>query len=168
MCIRDRLQIGELSDSIYTKPMAKQVEGGMLLQDRNRMLLKDDMEIATKRFPEEDELDDMVFAWKIAKHISSNGVVIAKDGAALGIGLGEVNRFWAVQKAIERAGDKTRGAVLASDGFFPFKDSIEALADAGISSVIQPGGSVRDVEVVKEADLNNMAMVFTGIRHFRH
>lgn len=162
------LQIPELSESSYTKPMAKQVEGGMLLQDRNRLLLQDDMEIATKRFPEEDELDDMVFAWKIAKHIASNGVVIAKDGATLGIGLGEVNRFWAVQKAIERAGDKTRGAALASDGFFPFKDSIEALAQAGISSVIQPGGSVRDAEVIKEADLNNMTMVFTGIRHFRH
>lgn len=162
------LQIPELSESSYTKPMTKQVEGGMLLQDRNRLLLQDDMEITTKRFPEEDELDDMVFAWKIAKHISSNGVVIAKNGATLGIGLGEVNRFWAVQKAIERAGEKTRGAVLASDGFFPFKDSIEALAQAGISSVIQPGGSVRDSEVVKEADLNKMAMVFTGIRHFRH
>jgi phosphoribosylaminoimidazolecarboxamide formyltransferase/IMP cyclohydrolase len=140
----------------------------MLLQDRNRMLLKDDMEIATKRFPEDEELDDMIFAWKIAKHIASNGVVIAKDGATLGIGLGEVNRFWAVQKAIERAGNKAKGSVLASDGFFPFKDSIEALAEAGIAAVIQPGGSVRDAEVVKEADLNNMAMVFTGIRHFRH
>ena len=162
------LQIPEIADTQYTKHMAKQVEGGMLLQERNLSLLKDIMEIVTKRFPEEKEIEDMVFAWKIAKHISSNGVVIAKDGATLGIGLGEVNRFWAVEKAIERVGDNAKGAVLASDGFFPFKDSIEALAKAGIASVIQPGGSVRDPEVVEEANLNKMAMVFTAMRHFRH
>ncbi|WP_422486070.1 bifunctional phosphoribosylaminoimidazolecarboxamide formyltransferase/IMP cyclohydrolase [Gudongella sp. DL1XJH-153] len=162
------LQISEIMDTHYTKPMAKQVEGGMLYQERNKELLQNDMEIVTERFPEEDELDDMVFAWKIAKHISSNGVVIVKNGATLGIGLGEVNRFWAVQKAVERAGVEAKGAVLASDGFFPFKDSIEALAKAGIEAVIQPGGSVRDSEVVKEADMNQMSMVFTGMRHFRH
>ncbi len=162
------LQIPEMTDAIYTKPVAKQVEGGMLLQERNLSLLQEDMEIVTERFPEEEELDDLEFAWKIAKHISSNGVVIAKDGATIGIGLGEVNRFWAVQKAVERAGKKADGAVLASDGFFPFKDSVEAIAQAGIRAVIQPGGSVRDSEVTKEADANGMAMVFTGMRHFRH
>ncbi len=162
------LQIPEIMDAHYTKPMAKQVEGGLLFQERNKELLQDDLEIVTERFPEEVELEDMIFAWKIAKHISSNGVVIVKDGATLGIGLGEVNRFWAVQKAVERAGEESKGAVLASDGFFPFKDSIEALAKAGIAAVIQPGGSVRDSEVVKEADLNKMSMAFTGMRHFRH
>ncbi len=102
------------------------------------------------------------------KNINSNGVVIAKDEATIGIGLGEVNRVWAVANAIERAGDKVVGSVLASDGFFPFKDSIEILAKAGIKAIIQPGGSIRDQEVIDEANKNNMAMIFTGIRHFKH
>ena len=95
------LEIKDISEALYKKPMAKQVEGGMLLQERNLSLLNEDMEIPTTRFPEESQLDDMEFAWKVAKHISSNGVVIVKDGATLGMGMGAVNRFWAVQKAIE-------------------------------------------------------------------
>ena len=110
----------------------------------------------------------MLFAWKAAKNIKSNGVIIAKDKATIGIGLGEVNRVWAVENAISRAGDKVAGSVLASDGFFPFKDSIELLAKAGVRAIIQPGGSIRDKEVIKEANDNNISMVFTGIRHFKH
>ena len=130
--------------------------------------LGDLLDLITDKFPTDNEIDDMIFAWKVAKHISSNGVVIAKDNATLGIGLGEVNRFWAVEKAIQRAGKEAKGAVLASDGFFPFKDSIEVIGKAGIASIIQPGGSIKDDEVVKEANRSQIKMVFTDIRHFRH
>lgn len=146
----------------------KQVEGGILVQDVNSSLLGDEIPSVTKRFPEDDEIEDMLFAWKVAKHISSNGVVLAKNKMTVGIGLGEVNRFWAVEEAIERAGDRAPGSVLASDGFFPFKDSVQALALAHVKAIIQPGGSVKDDEVIQEADKYDMAMMFTGIRHFRH
>lgn len=102
------------------------------------------------------------------QNINSNGVIIAKNKATIGIGLGEVNRFWAVENAIERAGNKIKGSVLASDGFFPFKDSIEALGKAGVKAIIQPGGSIKDKEVIEEANKQGMAMIFTGIRHFKH
>lgn len=146
----------------------KQVEGGLLYQDVNTALLGDEMPAVTKRYPEKHEVEDMIFAWKVAKHISSNGVVLAKDKITVGIGLGEVNRFWAVEEAIRRAGDRAPGSVLASDGFFPFRDSIRALAEAQIKAIIQPGGSVKDNEVIQEADSWDLAMLFTGIRHFRH
>ncbi|HZJ99530.1 MAG TPA: bifunctional phosphoribosylaminoimidazolecarboxamide formyltransferase/IMP cyclohydrolase, partial [Tissierellaceae bacterium] len=146
----------------------KKVFGGLLIQERDKILLLDDMEIVTKRGPSEKELDDLIFAWKAAKNINSNGVVLARDKATIGIGLGEVNRVWAVDEAIERGREKIEGSVMASDGFFPFKDSIELLAKNGVKAVIQPGGSIRDDEVIEEADKNGMAMIFTGIRHFKH
>ena len=146
----------------------KKVFGGLLIQERDKILLLDDMEIATKRAPSEKELDDLIFAWKAAKNINSNGVVLVRDKATIGIGLGEVNRVWAVDEAIERGREKIEGSVMASDGFFPFKDSIELLAKNGVKAVIQPGGSIRDDEVIEEADMNDMAMIFTGIRHFKH
>ena len=146
----------------------KQVQGGLLLQDSNQQLLGHEMPAVTKRFPENSEVEDMIFAWKVAKHISSNGVVLAKNKMTVGIGLGEVNRFWAVEEAIKRSGDRAPGSVLASDGFFPFRDSVKALSAAGVTAVIQPGGSVKDDEVIEEANENDMAMLFTGIRHFRH
>ena len=146
----------------------KKVFGGLLIQERDKILLLDDIEIVTKRGPSEKELDDLIFAWKAAKNINSNGVVLARDKATIGIGLGEVNRVWAVDEAIERGREKIEGSVMASDGFFPFKDSIELLAKNGVKAVIQPGGSIRDDEVIEEADKNGMAMIFTGIRHFKH
>jgi phosphoribosylaminoimidazolecarboxamide formyltransferase/IMP cyclohydrolase len=146
----------------------KQVQGGLLLQDSNQQLLGEEMPSVTKRFPDDSEIEDLLFAWKVAKHISSNGVVLAKNKMTVGIGLGEVNRFWAVEEAIKRSGDRAPGSVLASDGFFPFRDSLKALAAAGVTAVIQPGGSVKDEEVIEEADENGIAMLFTGIRHFRH
>src|SRR5699024_7552712 len=120
------------------------------------------------RKPTEGEMEDLLFAWKSAKNISSNGVIIAKDKATIGIGLGEVNRYWAVENAIYRSGDKIKESVLASDGFFPFSDSIEVLGKAGVSAIIQPGGSIRDKEVIEAANKHNIAMVFTRIRHFKH
>lgn len=153
----------------YKKSMdIKKIEGGLLIQDKNQDLLNDDMEISSELSPSEEDIDELVFAWKVAKHINSNGVVISKDEATIGIGLGEVNRFFAVEGAIKRAGEKAKGAYLASDGFFPFKDSIEALSSAGIKAIIQPGGSLKDDEVIEKVNEEKMIMVLTGIRHFKH
>lgn len=162
------LQIKDIMKQNKNEFDIKKVLGGILIQEKDSKLLLNDIKIVTKRKPNEEELEDLLFAFKSVKHISSNGVVIAKDKATIGIGLGEVNRVWAVDNAISRAGKKVKDSVLASDGFFPFKDSIELLAKAGVAAIIQPGGSIRDEKVIEEADKNNMIMVFTGIRHFKH
>lgn len=156
-----------LYDDYHSKDF-KKVLGGMLVQERDTTLYTEDIKVVTKRAPSEREKEDLKFAWKCAKAVKSNGVVMAKDKSTIGIGLGEVNRVWAVNEAIERAGDNAKGAVLASDAFFPFGDSLEALAKAGVSAVIQPGGSLRDEESIKVADENDITMIFTGTRHFRH
>ena len=126
------------------------------------------MKVVTKRQPTEEEKKALLFAMKAAKTIKSNGIVIVKDERTLGIGQGEVNRIWPIEEGIARAGEEVKGAVCGSDGFFPFGDSLTALAKAGVTAVIQPGGSIRDEESIKVADENNMAMIFTGRRHFRH
>lgn len=146
----------------------KKIQGGLLVQDKNQDMFKDEMEIASILSPDDQDIEELIFAWKVAKHITSNGVVISKDEATLGIGLGEVNRFFAVEGAIKRAGDRSKDAYLASDGFFPFSDSIEALSKAGIKAIIQPGGSLKDGEVIDKANEEKMIMVLTGIRHFKH
>lgn len=162
------LQIESIQERSYLELDMKKVIGGILVQDRDDKLWNDNLTVVTKIKPTEKEIEDMIFAWRAAKNVKSNGVVLVKDKATIGIGLGEVNRIWAVENAIERAGDKAQGAVLASDGFFPFKDSIERLAQAQISAIIQPGGSLRDSEVIEEADKHGIAMIFTGMRHFKH
>ena len=162
------LKIKDIRNSKYLGLDMKKVMGGVLIQDRDNLLLGEELTIVTKRKPTEKEMEDMLFAWKAAKNVKSNGVVIAKDKATIGIGLGDVNRVWPVQNSIERAGDKIEGSVLASDGFFPFKDSIEILANAKIAAIIQPGGSIKDSEVIEEADKHGMTMIFTGMRHFKH
>ena len=162
------LQIKDILDKEYKELDIKKVLGGLLIQDRDNILLNEDVQVVTKRKPTEKEMEDLLFAWKAAKSVKSNGVVLVKDKGTIGIGLGEVNRVWAVKNAIDRGGDKVHGSVLASDGFFPFKDSIEALAKAKIKAIIQPGGSIKDQEVIEEANKNHMAMIFTGIRHFKH
>ncbi len=162
------LKLDNIMDKNYKELDMKKVLGGILVQDRDSILLKDDFEIVTNKKPTEKEMEDLLFAWKAAKNVKSNGVVLAKDKGTIGIGLGEVNRVWAVENAINRAGDKVKGAVLASDGFFPFTDSIELLANAGVTAIIQPGGSVKDKEVIEEANKDKIAMIFTGIRHFKH
>lgn len=146
----------------------KKVAGGTLIQEKDSILLKNGLQVVTDRQPTDKESEDLLFAWKAVKNTKSNSVVIGKDKGTLGLGVGEVNRFWAVENAIKRAGDKVKGSVLASDAFFPFKDSIEVLAKAGVTAIIQPGGSIRDEEVIEEANKNNISMVFTGIRHFKH
>ncbi len=124
--------------------------------------------VVSNRLPEEKEWDDLEFAWKVAKHVKSNAIVIVKDKCTVGIGAGQMSRVDAVKIAIAKGGDKVRGGVLASDAFFPFPDSIEAAAKAGITAIVEPGGAKRDEECIRAADQNDIAMVFTGKRHFRH
>ena len=157
----------------------KSVAGGLLVQngDAGRLRLED-LKTVTKRMPTEAELLDLLFAWRVAKHVKSNTIVYAKDGATAGIGAGQMSRIDAARIAARKAEDaaeaagwaepRTRGCVAASDAFFPFPDGLLQTAEAGASAVIQPGGSIRDDEVIAAADEAGLAMVFTGMRHFRH
>jgi phosphoribosylaminoimidazolecarboxamide formyltransferase/IMP cyclohydrolase len=124
--------------------------------------------VVSKRDPTEDELADLRFAWRACKHIKSNAIVLVKDRALVGMGAGQPNRVTSVKIAVERAGERARGSVLASDAFFPFFDGMAVAAAAGVAAAAEPGGSVRDEEVVAIADAAGMAVVFTGERHFRH
>ncbi|HEY8423760.1 MAG TPA: bifunctional phosphoribosylaminoimidazolecarboxamide formyltransferase/IMP cyclohydrolase [Clostridia bacterium] len=149
----------------------KKVLGGLLVQDiDNELLVEDDLEVVTKTAPTKEQLEELKFAWKIVKHCKSNAIAVTSNKTTLGCGIGQVNRIWAVKQAIEHAGgyEKTKGAVLASDAFFPFSDSIEEAHKAGISAVIQPGGSARDQESIDACDRYGIAMVFTKMRHFKH
>jgi phosphoribosylaminoimidazolecarboxamide formyltransferase/IMP cyclohydrolase len=147
----------------------KKVRGGLLVQELDE---KDyapaDLKVATKRAPTAQEMKDLEFAWKVVKHVKSNAIVLAKDGQIIGVGAGQMNRVGAVDIASRQAGAKAQGAVMASDAFFPMPDSVEAAAKAGITAIIQPGGSVRDDDSIQAANEADMAMVFTGMRHFRH
>ena len=145
------------------------VSGGFLVQQPDAYL--DDaieLQVVTKRAPSEQEMANLRFAWKVVKHVKSNAIVIVKDRSLLGMGAGQPNRVTSVHLALRRAEERARGAVLASDAFFPFPDGVELAADGGVTAVIQPGGSIRDQEVIEAADARGVAMVFTGIRHFRH
>lgn len=147
----------------------KKVGGGLLVQEMDTVLYnEDELKVVTDRLPTEQELLDMKFAMKVVKHIKSNGIVIAKDGKTIGVGPGQVNRIWAVENAVRQATDQLKGAVLASDAFFPFDDCVTAAASAGITAIIQPGGSIRDEDSIKKANQLGIAMVFTGLRHFKH
>lgn len=147
---------------------AKKVLGGMLIQDANTKLFDGELQVVTKRKPTEEEMENLEFAFKVVKYVKSNGIAIAKGMATLGIGPGQTNRIWAAEMALERSGEEAKGAVMASDAFFPFDDCVEVAAKAGITAIIQPGGSIRDEDSIKKCDENGIAMVFTGIRHFRH
>jgi len=145
------------------------VEGGLLVQDADRHRLSpDDLKVVTDRAPTEEELRQLLFGWKVVKHVKSNAIVLAKDGMTVGVGAGQMNRVGAARIAIEQAGDRAKGSVLASDAFFPMGDTLELAAKAGITAVIQPGGSIRDAESIEVANKNGIAMVFTGVRHFKH
>lgn len=147
----------------------RQLVGSWLLQEPDRVALEPtSVKVVTKRAPTEHERSDLEFAWKAVKHAQSNGVVLARDRATVGIGQGQPSRVGSVRLAIEKAGGRSRNAVAASDGFFPFPDSVELLSKAGVRAVIQPGGSIRDADVVEAADRANLAMLVTGVRHFRH
>lgn len=146
----------------------KKVLGGLLIQEVDSDLIDGTHKVVTERIPTKKEVEELMFAWKVVKHAKSNGIVISRDGQTLGLGQGQVSRVWATENAIRQSNFPTKGAVLASDAFFPFADAIKSAAEAGVSAIIQPGGSVRDQEVIDEANKYGIAMVFTGMRHFKH
>ncbi len=135
------------------------------------MVTRDDLRVVTRRAPGEDELEDLLFAWRVCKYVKSNAIVYARERMTIGVGAGQMSRVYSARIAAIKAADaglQVRGSVMASDAFFPFRDGLDAAAEAGIRAVIQPGGSMRDDEVVAAADEHDIAMVFTGMRHFRH
>jgi phosphoribosylaminoimidazolecarboxamide formyltransferase/IMP cyclohydrolase len=155
------------------QPQMKQeykfVEGGLLIQDKdNQSLSTADLKTVTQRQLSDKEIESLLFAWRIVKHIKSNAILIAKNNVTLGVGAGQVSRIDAVELAIKKAGLDLSGSVLASDAFFPFRDSIDRVANTGIEAIIQPGGSVRDDEVIAACNEHGIAMVFTGKRCFKH
>ncbi len=166
------LECGRLSGDIVPGLDFKRVTGGLLLQDRDQgMVSADELKVVTKRAPTAEETADLLFAWKVAKFVKSNAIVYARARQTIGIGAGQMARVHSARIAGMKAADENlevAGSVMASDAFFPFRDSIDAAAETGIRAVIQPGGSIRDNEVIEAADEADIAMVFTGMRHFRH
>jgi phosphoribosylaminoimidazolecarboxamide formyltransferase/IMP cyclohydrolase len=173
------LVAGGLPDPRASGMTAKSVSGGLLVQNRDNAVVDDlDLKVVTKRVPTEAELADLKFAFRIAKHVKSNAIVYAKDGATVGVGAGQMSRVDSSRIAASKARDAseaaglseplTKGSVVASDAFFPFADGLISAIEAGATAVIQPGGSMRDDDVIKASDEHGIAMVFTGVRHFRH
>ncbi|WMJ86172.1 bifunctional phosphoribosylaminoimidazolecarboxamide formyltransferase/IMP cyclohydrolase [Anaerocolumna sp. MB42-C2] len=152
----------------------KKVNGGLIVQTiDSKLLVEEDLKVVTDRKPTDKEMEDMLFAWRVVKFVKSNGIALAKDKQTIGIGPGQVNRVWSTKQCIEHAAelineDATKGAALASDAYFPFDDSVEAAHQAGITAIIQPGGSIRDEDSIKKCNEYGIAMVFTGMRHFKH
>ena len=173
------LLVDQLPDANRPGKMWKQVSGGYLVQDRdNGQITSADLKVVTKRAPNEAELSDLMLAWKVAKHVKSNAIVYVKDGATVGVGAGQMSRVDSTRIAARKSQDMaevlglpaplTKGSVVASDAFFPFADGLQTAAEAGATALIQPGGSMRDEDVIKAADDLGLAMVFTAMRHFRH
>jgi phosphoribosylaminoimidazolecarboxamide formyltransferase/IMP cyclohydrolase len=163
------LLTGGLPDPTLPGMTLRTVAGGFLAQSRDAgRVTRADLRVVTRRAPTEAELDDLLFAFRVAKHVKSNAIIYAKDGATVGIGAGQMSRVDSSRIAAWKAGDAAKGSVVASDAFFPFADGLLAAAAAGATCVIQPGGSMRDAEVIAAADEAGLAMVFTGMRHFRH
>jgi phosphoribosylaminoimidazolecarboxamide formyltransferase/IMP cyclohydrolase len=145
----------------------RRVEAGLLAQDRDRVEL-DGWEVVSSQKPTDDEMEALRFAWVVAAHTKSNAIVIARGRQVVGVGAGDQSRVGAAQRAVVKAGERARGAVAASDGFFPFRDGLDALADAGVTAVVEPGGSRNDQELVAASDERGLALVFAHRRHFRH
>ena len=170
---------GGLADPEKSGISIKSVAGGFLVQTKDNIIIdKENLKVVTKRQPSDQELDDLLFAFKVAKHVKSNAIVYAKDGSTVGIGAGQMNRLDSSRIAARKSDDAAKminleeplavGSVVASDAFFPFADGLMAAADAGVTAIIQPGGSIRDDEVIEAANNADLAMLFTGIRHFNH
>ena len=168
-----------LADPAVAKLTVRQVSGGYLVQDKDvGRITRDDLKVVTKRAPSDQELSDLLFAWTVAKHVKSNAIIYVKDGATVGVGAGQMSRVDSTRIAARKAQDMaeamglpaplTTGSVVASDAFFPFADGLITAAEAGATALIQPGGSMRDDEVIAAADAAGLAMVFTNMRHFRH
>ena len=174
---KKNIRLLKLKDVMKKQPETaydvKKVSGGILIQDIDSKLLGDELKVVTDRKPTEKEMEDLLFTWKVVKFTKSNGIAIGKDKQSVGIGPGQVNRIWATEQAIDHGtkqlgADVVKGAVLASDAFFPFDDCVEAAHKAGITAIIQPGGSKRDQDSIDACNKYGIAMVFTGMRHFRH
>lgn len=164
-----RLLSSPMTDLNQVSMDIKKVSGGLLVQQADTFdVMRADMKIVTKRQPTEAEWQQLLLAWKVVKHVKSNAIVVAGEDQTLGVGAGQMNRVGSAKIALEQAGSKSDGAVMASDAFFPFRDSVDTAAQAGIKAIIQPGGSVRDEETIQAADEHGIAMVFTGMRHFKH
>ncbi|MBI5234619.1 MAG: bifunctional phosphoribosylaminoimidazolecarboxamide formyltransferase/IMP cyclohydrolase [Deltaproteobacteria bacterium] len=167
---KKNLRVIKAGDSHVGRLEIRTVSGGALIQDADTAAVSD-LKIATKRGPTEEELSDMLFAWAVSKHVKSNAIILARHGRTLGIGAGQMSRIDSTRIALMKARDAgldVRRSALASDGFFPFRDNIDMAAQNGITAIIQPGDSIKDQEVISAADEHNIAMVFTGMRHFRH
>ena len=166
------LRTGEWPDTTNGGFDFKKVSGGLLVQTSDAgIVTESDLKVVTDKLPEPGQIKDMLFAWKVAKFVKSNAIVFCKDGMTIGVGAGQMSRVYSTKIAAIKAGDEglsVEGSVMASDAFFPFRDGIDAAHDAGITAVIQPGGSMRDNEVIEAADEHDMAMVFTSMRHFPH
>ncbi len=162
------LELGSIPPK-EAKLQYRYVDGGLLVQETDiKTIVHDDLEIVTETKPSETEIETMLFGWKVLKHVKSNGILIAKDFTTVGIGAGQVSRVDAVDIAIRKSGARAAGGILASDAFFPFRDSIDKIAPSGIRAIIQPGGSIRDKEVIEACNEHGIAMVFTDSRCFKH
>lgn len=148
--------------------MLRSLPGGLLVQEVDAFGVPREESVVTRRAPTPEEWRDLRFAWLVCKHVRSNAIVLAVEEQTIGVGGGQTSRIDSLRIAVTKAGARARGSVLASDGFFPFSDGLEAAAAAGVTAIIQPGGSIRDKEVIAAADAAGLAMVFTGERHFRH
>ncbi len=169
LSVKKNLRVLKFYGLSHTQDL-KKISGGFLLQEEDTSLYEQ-LKVVTRREPSPEEMEDLLFAWKVCKHVKSNAVVVAKERQTLGVGSGQVSRIDSIRCAIRKAqrfGFDLKGGVLASEAFFPFRDSVDLAHEAGITALIQPGGSIRDREVVEAADSYGMAMVFTGMRHFKH
>lgn len=163
------LELGEIVSKEKADWKLTSVEGGVLIQeDDTKQITEADLEVVTDRKPTREEIQQLLFAWKVVKHVKSNAIVLVKDSMTIGVGAGQMNRVGSARIAIEQAGDKSFRSVLASDAYFPMPDTVEEAAKAGISAIIQPGGSIRDEDSIKAANEHGIAMVFTKVRHFKH
>ena len=170
---KKNLRLLELPDIMLPKVKEpyfyKKVDGGLLIQEADDLPLdQENFEVVTDKQPSDSEWADLKLAWKVVKHAKSNAIVVVKDGATQGVGAGQTSRIWAVDNALERSKTSTEGSVLASDAFFPFSDSVEKANAAGVTSIIQPGGSVKDQDSIEACNQFGISMVFTGTRHFKH
>ena len=163
------LELGNVVQKDLDEVKLTTVEGGLLVQnDDVKTVTAEDLTVVTDRKPTEEELEQLLFAWKVVKHVKSNAIVLAKDNMTIGVGAGQMNRVGSARIAIEQAGEKAKGSVMASDAYFPMPDTLEEAVKAGVTAVIHPGGSIRDADSIKVANENGIAMVFTGVRHFKH
>lgn len=166
---KKNLRVLELPLEVAGGLQIRTVAGGFVVQESDRDELDmDKVQVVTQKKPAAEQLKELAFARKVVKHIKSNAIVVARDGVTLGVGAGQMNRVGSARIALESAGEKARGAVMASDAFFPFKDTVELAAEAGITAIVQPGGSIRDPLSIEECDRHGISMIFTGMRHFKH